>query len=150
VAQLQIADTMAELSCRGAHGLQLLRQRDPRAGHDSSDALGFSDGPLAAYLVFVSAQATFIHANVRFKWPWLRWILATPRFHHWHHAAEPEAVDTNFAVTCPCWTCCSARRICPTVGHRHTALRMALGRLAGTSGSCSVCSDAINHTIHLG
>ena len=63
--------------------------------------LGFSDGPLAAYLVFVSKQATFIHANVRFEWPWLRWILATPRFHHWHHAAEPEAVDTNFAVHLP-------------------------------------------------
>ena len=63
--------------------------------------LGFSDGPLAAYLIFVSAQATFIHANVRFEWAPLQWILATPRFHHWHHAAEPEAVDTNFAVHLP-------------------------------------------------
>lgn len=63
--------------------------------------LGFSPEPLAAYLVFVSAQATFIHANLRVEWRWLRWILATPRFHHWHHAAEPEAVDTNFAVHLP-------------------------------------------------
>jgi len=63
--------------------------------------LGFSDGPLAAYLIFVSAQATFIHANVRFEWTPLQWVLATPRFHHWHHAAEPEAVDTNFAVHLP-------------------------------------------------
>ncbi len=63
--------------------------------------LGFSEGPLGAYLVFVSAQATFIHANVRIELRWLQWILATPRFHHWHHAAEPEAVDTNFAVHLP-------------------------------------------------
>lgn len=63
--------------------------------------LGFGEGPLVAYLIFVSAQATFIHANVRFEWRPLQWILATPRFHHWHHAAEPEAVDTNFAVHLP-------------------------------------------------
>jgi lathosterol oxidase len=63
--------------------------------------LGFSDGPLAAYLIFVSAQATFIHANVRFEFRLFQWVLATPRFHHWHHAAEAEAVDTNFAVHLP-------------------------------------------------
>ena len=63
--------------------------------------LGFADGPLMAYLVLVSAQATFIHANVRFEFGWLRWVLATPQFHHWHHAAEPEAVDKNFAVHLP-------------------------------------------------
>jgi lathosterol oxidase len=59
--------------------------------------LGFAEGPLIAYLVVVSAQATFIHANVRFDFGWLQWVLATPRFHHWHQAAEPEAVDKNFA-----------------------------------------------------
>lgn len=63
--------------------------------------LGFAREPLAAYLIFVSAQATFIHANVHVEWRWLRWLLATPRFHHWHHAAEPEAVDKNFAVHLP-------------------------------------------------
>jgi lathosterol oxidase len=63
--------------------------------------LGFADGPLVAYLVLVSAQATFIHANVRFEFGWLRWVVATPQFHHWHHAAEPQAVDKNFAVHVP-------------------------------------------------
>jgi lathosterol oxidase len=63
--------------------------------------LGFADGPLVAYLVVVSAQATFIHANVRFEFGWLRWVVATPQFHHWHHAAEPDAVDKNFAVHVP-------------------------------------------------
>jgi lathosterol oxidase len=63
--------------------------------------LGFSDGPLFAYLVLVSAQATFIHANVRFTFGPLRYLVATPQFHHWHHAADTEAVDKNFAVHLP-------------------------------------------------
>jgi lathosterol oxidase len=63
--------------------------------------LGFAEGPLFAYLVVVSAQATFIHANVRFDFGPLKWLIATPQFHHWHHAAEVEAVDKNFAVHLP-------------------------------------------------
>ncbi len=63
--------------------------------------LGFAEAPVFAYVVFVSVQATFIHANVRFEFRPLRWLLATPQFHHWHHAAEPQAVDKNFAVHLP-------------------------------------------------
>lgn len=63
--------------------------------------LGFAQGPLQAYLVWVSFQAVWIHANLRFGHPWLeRWIV-TPRFHHWHHAADPDAIDKNFAVHVP-------------------------------------------------
>jgi lathosterol oxidase len=63
--------------------------------------LGFAEPPLFAYVAFVSIQATFIHANVRFRFGPLRWVLATPQFHHWHHGAEREAVDKNFAVHLP-------------------------------------------------
>jgi lathosterol oxidase len=63
--------------------------------------LGFADGPLFVYLVVVSAQATFIHANVRFDFGPLKWLIATPQFHHWHHASEAEAIDKNFAVHLP-------------------------------------------------
>ncbi len=65
--------------------------------------LGFSETALYAYVAIVVVQATFIHANVRWVFPGLRWLLATPHFHHWHHAAEPEAVDKNFAVHTPFW-----------------------------------------------
>jgi lathosterol oxidase len=51
--------------------------------------------------VFVSFHAIFIHANVNFRFGWLSWVIATPRFHHWHHAAQPEAIDKNFAVHLP-------------------------------------------------
>jgi len=63
--------------------------------------LGFAPPAVYAYLVFVSFHAVFIHANVRFDFRPLDWVLVTPRFHHWHHAAEPEAVDRNFAVHLP-------------------------------------------------
>ena len=63
--------------------------------------LGFDQAALVAYVVFVSVQATFIHANVRFEFGPLAWLLATPRFHHWHHGIEPEAVDKNFAIHLP-------------------------------------------------
>ena len=63
--------------------------------------LGFAETPLFAYIAFVSIQATFIHANVRFRFGPLAWIVATPQFHHWHHGAEAEAVDKNFAVHLP-------------------------------------------------
>ena len=63
--------------------------------------LGFAPPAVYAYLVFVSFHAVFIHANVRFRLRPLEWLLVTPRFHHWHHAADPEAVDRNFAVHLP-------------------------------------------------
>jgi lathosterol oxidase len=63
--------------------------------------LGFSAPAVYAYLVFVSFHAVFIHANVRFRFRPLEWLVVTPRFHHWHHATAPEAVDKNFAIHLP-------------------------------------------------
>ncbi|MFP6583588.1 MAG: sterol desaturase family protein, partial [Candidatus Hydrogenedentota bacterium] len=63
--------------------------------------LGFSETALFTYVVFVSIQATFIHANIRFEFGSLRWLFVTPQFHHWHHGAEKEAIDKNFAVHLP-------------------------------------------------
>lgn len=63
--------------------------------------LGFAEPALFAYVVWVVVQATFIHANVFWKFRPIRGVLATPAFHHWHHSAEPEAVNKNFAVHLP-------------------------------------------------
>jgi sterol desaturase/sphingolipid hydroxylase (fatty acid hydroxylase superfamily) len=65
--------------------------------------LGFSERALVVYVFFVAAQATFIHANVRWEFRTLRKLLATPVFHHWHHSAERDARDKNFAVHTPIW-----------------------------------------------
>lgn len=64
-------------------------------------ALGFDQRAVAAYLVFVSFHAVFIHANVRFDLRRLEPFIVTPRFHHWHHAKARDAIDKNFAVHLP-------------------------------------------------
>lgn len=64
-------------------------------------ALGFEQRAVAAYLVFVSFHAVFIHANVRFDLRRVEPFIVTPRFHHWHHARERAAIDKNFAVHLP-------------------------------------------------
>jgi lathosterol oxidase len=65
--------------------------------------LGFSEAALIVYVFIVAAQATFIHANIRWELrPWRR-LIATPAFHHWHHSPDLEAVDKNFAVHTPIW-----------------------------------------------
>ncbi len=61
--------------------------------------LGFETRALYAYLVIVSFHAVFVHANVRFRFGWLDYVVTTPRGHHWHHAQRP--VDKNFAVHLP-------------------------------------------------
>lgn len=63
--------------------------------------LGFAPAAVYAYLVFVSFHAIFIHANVRFRFPVLRWVIATPEFHHWHHTSQDEGVDINYAGFLP-------------------------------------------------
>jgi len=65
--------------------------------------LGFSEAALMVYVFLVAAQATFIHANVRWEFRPLRRLVATPAFHHWHHSAERDAVNRNFSVHTPVW-----------------------------------------------
>ena len=63
--------------------------------------LGFTEPAVYAYLIFVYFLSSFVHSNLRVKLGWIdRWII-TPRFHHWHHGIEKEAIDVNFAVHFP-------------------------------------------------
>jgi sterol desaturase/sphingolipid hydroxylase (fatty acid hydroxylase superfamily) len=60
-------------------------------------ALGFSAWPIAAYGFLYQWQAVLIHSNVHLGFGPVGRIVASPRFHHWHHANHPEAFDKNFA-----------------------------------------------------
>ena len=62
---------------------------------------GASPSAVALYLAFVSFHAVFIHANFGARLEWLEPFLVTPRYHHFHHAAEAQAIDKNFAVHLP-------------------------------------------------
>jgi sterol desaturase/sphingolipid hydroxylase (fatty acid hydroxylase superfamily) len=63
--------------------------------------LGFAESALHSYILLVYIYATFVHANVRFNVEWLKPFIVTPRFHHWHHGIEKEAIDVNFAIHFP-------------------------------------------------
>jgi sterol desaturase/sphingolipid hydroxylase (fatty acid hydroxylase superfamily) len=63
--------------------------------------MGFSKATFGAYIGLAVFWAVLIHANVRFKPGLLRWVIATPQFHHWHHSNEPEAFNKNFAGELP-------------------------------------------------
>ena len=64
-------------------------------------ALGLSPPLVVSAFVLRRAQGLFVHANVRVHLPGVRWVIATPEFHHWHHSADPAHYDCNFAGQCP-------------------------------------------------
>jgi sterol desaturase/sphingolipid hydroxylase (fatty acid hydroxylase superfamily) len=63
--------------------------------------LGFSQEALQIYLLIVYVLSTFVHANISWKLDWMERFMVTPRFHHWHHGIEKEAIDVNFAIHFP-------------------------------------------------
>ena len=64
-------------------------------------ALGFSDVAIGVYMILYGLQSVLSHSNVRINFGPLRWVLASPEFHHWHHSRNRETRDKNFAATLP-------------------------------------------------
>ncbi len=62
---------------------------------------GFSPVALQIYVGIVYIYSSLLHANVKGDFDRLGHFVATPRFHHWHHALEAEGVDKNFAIHLP-------------------------------------------------
>jgi sterol desaturase/sphingolipid hydroxylase (fatty acid hydroxylase superfamily) len=60
--------------------------------------LGYRAGAFAGVAVFFTLLALFQHANVRLRFPVVRWVINTPEWHHWHHALDAEARDKNFGL----------------------------------------------------
>lgn len=77
------------------HILEVLMTRTMVLG--SIYVLGFSKEVIDAYIIVVGFQAVFNHCNVDVRLGFLRHIVVTPNFHHWHHSVDKEALDTNYA-----------------------------------------------------
>jgi len=60
--------------------------------------LGYGRVALAGVAVVVTLLALFQHANVRLRFPGIRWVVPTPEWHHWHHAIDSAARDRNFGL----------------------------------------------------
>ena len=55
--------------------------------------------PVIATLI-TTTWGFFIHANLRFRFGPLEWLISTPAFHHWHHTLSGP-INRNYASTLP-------------------------------------------------
>jgi len=88
-----------------AHPLDMIFTR--LCGYILIFLLGLANPPtrpgdlLPIVIVFVGTfWGFFVHANVRWRFGPLEWLLATPAFHHWHHT-RGIMTDRNYAATLP-------------------------------------------------
>src|SRR5262249_18406500 len=58
---------------------------------------GLWEAALAAFAFLYHWQSILLHSNIRIRFGPLRWLIASPDFHHWHHSNEVAAHDKNFA-----------------------------------------------------
>ena len=63
--------------------------------------LVFPHSMMLAYLFFVNLHATWTHCNFGPTIKWLEPYVIQPRYHHWHHTSQTEAIDKNFAIHFP-------------------------------------------------
>jgi sterol desaturase/sphingolipid hydroxylase (fatty acid hydroxylase superfamily) len=59
--------------------------------------LGYEAAALTFFAVAYHFHGFLLHSNVQVPFGPLRWAVASPQFHHWHHANERAAYDRNFA-----------------------------------------------------
>jgi sterol desaturase/sphingolipid hydroxylase (fatty acid hydroxylase superfamily) len=62
---------------------------------------GFSPRALLLLAPFNVVYSAMVHANLNWTFGPLRYLLASPVFHRWHHTTREEALDRNFASTFP-------------------------------------------------
>ena len=63
--------------------------------------LGFDATLLVAYVPLLAFFSIFVHANIPWSLGPFRYVIATPAFHRWHHAAEDRGLNRNFAGMFP-------------------------------------------------
>jgi sterol desaturase/sphingolipid hydroxylase (fatty acid hydroxylase superfamily) len=61
--------------------------------------LGVSPEVMAFFLPWDVLSAAFVHANVKWTFGPLKYLIATPVFHRWHHGLPEDGGNSNFAPT---------------------------------------------------
>lgn len=125
-------------------------------GIDGSGSLGTSVPLLAAIVTIVGTVAGFfVHANLRWRFGVLEWLVATPAFHHWHHS-RVDHINHNYAATFP-WidrlfgTLHLPARSWPAEYGIEQGLAPSLGRqlLGPLTGSISISAEQSFKKYHL-
>ncbi|MFT7560013.1 MAG: sterol desaturase/sphingolipid hydroxylase (fatty acid hydroxylase superfamily) [Flavobacteriales bacterium] len=63
--------------------------------------LGVDKQALDIYVSIAAFQAVYVHSNIGLPTGPLKYLIATPQYHHWHHSSEAPAIDTNYSVHLP-------------------------------------------------
>lgn len=58
--------------------------------------LGFVPAAFVIHAFIYKFHAMLLHSNLRINFGPLKWLIASPHYHHWHHANERAAYDKNF------------------------------------------------------
>lgn len=87
---------------------------------------GFKPDVLAVALPFFALYAILLHANVDWDFGPLRTVLASPRFHRWHHTSEDEGRDRNFSGLLPLWDIVFGTYYMPPHAPRHFGVSEAV------------------------
>jgi sterol desaturase/sphingolipid hydroxylase (fatty acid hydroxylase superfamily) len=64
---------------------------------------GFNTAVVALYAPFTTFYAIMLHANLSWDYGPLRYVIASPAFHRWHHTSAEEGRDRNFSGALPLW-----------------------------------------------
>jgi sterol desaturase/sphingolipid hydroxylase (fatty acid hydroxylase superfamily) len=64
---------------------------------------GFDPTTLAVAVPFFTLYAIGVHADLDWSYGPLRYVIASPVFHRWHHTTETEGLDKNYAGLLPLW-----------------------------------------------
>ncbi len=63
--------------------------------------MGFSPAAFAAMAPINLIIGALVHANLNWTFGPLKYVIASPVFHRWHHSIDPAVRDKNFAPTFP-------------------------------------------------
>jgi sterol desaturase/sphingolipid hydroxylase (fatty acid hydroxylase superfamily) len=63
--------------------------------------LGFSPQSIVVMGSFNMVYSAMVHANLNWTFGPFRYLFASPVFHRWHHTAQAEGLNKNFAPTFP-------------------------------------------------
>ena len=101
--------------------------------------LGLPGNILGYGAILVSLHNAYVHMDLEWGHGPFRLLLASPRYHRWHHANAPEAYGKNLANIFRSGTCCSAPTIYPASARNRSA-SMAWPNTTWSSW-CSIRSD---------
>src|SRR5262249_54020970 len=102
---------------------------------------GIAPAVLGILVPFNVLSSAFVHANLNWKLGPLKYFIAGPVFHRWHHTAADRGGLKNFGPTFAFWTCCSGPSTCRSMNCRANMASANRTSRAASAASCSTRSS---------